>query len=70
MKGELSKEHYGYKIRNKKQCLPPSIDNPNLHELRTHFYKKILIPSSRIFQKSQPPLNKGRFTLCIPLLCD
>ena len=24
-----------------------------------HFYKKTLIPRSMIFQKSQPPINKG-----------
>ena len=32
-----------------------SVDNPP-----PHFYKKILIPPSSIFQKSQPPYKQGR----------
>ena len=31
----------------------------------SHFYKKILIPPSMIFQKSQPPINKGVDTMNI-----
>ena len=37
-----------------------SIDNPFYrYSPPPHFYKKILIPPSMIFQKSQPPINKG-----------
>ena len=37
-----------------------SIDNPPIWTRPPpHFYKKILIPPSMIFQKSQPPINKG-----------
>ena len=35
-----------------------SIDNPPIWAT-LHFHKKILIPPSLIFQKSQVPINKG-----------
>ena len=50
-------------IVNEKQCLPPpSIGNPTIWTT-PHFYKKILIHPSMIFQKSHPPENKEGFTL-------
>ena len=50
----LSKEHY----------LPPPTPTPTSIVNSPHFYKKILITPSIIFQKSQPPsINKGGFTL-------
>ena len=61
MKVFLSKEHYCYKIHTSSM---KSIANPHfyrqtlLYGLLPHFYKKILIPPSLIFQKSQPPINK------------
>ena len=56
MKDLLSKEHYCYKIHTliKSSAHPHPLAN---HPIRTllHFYKKILIFPSMIFQKSQPP---------------
>ena len=59
MKDLLSKEHYYYQIhilsmKSIAYALPPSIDTP-----LPNFCKKILIPPSIIFRKSQPPINKG-----------
>ena len=59
MKDLLSKEHYYYQIHTLSMksiayALPPSIDTP-----LPNFCKKILIPPSIIFRKSQPPINKG-----------
>ena len=53
----LRKEYYYYKIHpslTKSSAPPPSIDY-HLH----HFYKKILIPPSTIFQKSQSSYKEG-----------
>ena len=57
----LSKDHYCYKIYTllmKSSAYPISIDNPAVWAT-PYFYKKILIPTSMVFQKSQPPKTKG-----------
>lgn len=41
---------------NEKHCLAPFIEEP-LYELSSHFYWRILIPSTMTFQKSQPPFK-------------
>ena len=65
MKGLLNKEHYCYKIYILMESrAPPYIDNPlGYMDYSPQFHKKILIPPSVIFQKSQPPINKKGFTL-------
>ena len=65
MKDLLSKAHYCYKIHTslKESSAAPFIDNPLLYGLPMHFYKKILIPPSMTFKKSQLPINKEGFTL-------
>ena len=42
----------------KSSAYPISIDNPAVWAT-PYFYKKILIPPSTVFQKSQPPITKG-----------
>ena len=37
----------------------PSVDNPTLWITPTNFNTKILILPSMVFQKPQPPINKG-----------
>ena len=55
---------YRIHITNEKQYLPPPPpppfigNNPPIWNT-LHFYKKILIPLSMIFQKSQPRINTG-----------
>ena len=53
---------YRIHITNEKQYLPPPPpfigNNPPIWNT-LHFYKKILIPLSMIFRKSQPRINKG-----------
>ena len=59
MKDLLRKELYCYKIATlfMESIAPPSIDNPLLWLTPSppHFYKKTLILTSMIFQKSQLP---------------
>ena len=66
MKDLMSKEHYCYKIHTllmKSSAYPPYyrqlsyIENP-AHPLPI-FTMKFWSPSSMIFQKSQPPINKA-----------
>ena len=64
MKALLRKDYYSSKIHTllmKKELTPlPSIDNPPICNLDYPpppvFHKKILMPPSMIFQKSQPHL--------------
>ena len=58
MKYVLSKEHYSYKILTLLMETPfyPPPPPP-------HFYMKILILPSMIFQKSQTPINKEGHTM-------
>ena len=59
MKTLLHKKHYCYKIHiyitNKQQCLPSFYRQPPYIGYSPQFYKKILIPTSMIFEKFQPP---------------
>ena len=50
----LSKEHVAKLMKNISSPIP-------LYAQPLHFYKKILVShTSMIFQKFQPPVNKGR----------
>ena len=60
----LSKEHSSWKAVLTSS--PNSIRHPPIW-VTPHFCKKILIPPSMIFQKSQPIKNWG-FTLCHPFV--
>ena len=45
----------------KRSAYSPSVDNPPITDYPPppQFYRKILTPPSIIFQKYQPPINKG-----------
>ena len=60
MEDLLSKEHYCCKILTlmKRSAYLLFCSQPPYMGYTSHFYKKIWIPSM-IFQKSQPPINKG-----------
>ena len=67
MKDLLSKEHYCYKTQTllmKSNGYLLFYRQPHYMGYTPNYYKKILIPPSMIFQKSQPPLtiNKGVHT--------
>ena len=74
MKDLLVKENYCYKIHTlliKSSAHPPPPPSLSLFFLQTIpliwanllFHKKIFIPNSMIFQKSQPSINKGGSSL-------
>ena len=64
MKDLLSKEYYCYKIHTllmKSSAYLLFYSYPRIWATSPHFYKK----NTMIFQKSQPPINKGVHTMNI-----